>query len=111
MNSVNASTGFSPFQLRMGRSPRIIPPLVPNSLTADISASSEGGAAKAIIDQIERDVAEAKDNLFMAKVSQASAANVHREKDDFFDIGDKVMLSTLHRRREYKNKGDKRVAK
>ena len=33
MNSVNASTGFSNFQIRMGRSPHLIPPLVPNSLT------------------------------------------------------------------------------
>jgi hypothetical protein len=28
MNTINASTGFSPFQLRMGRLPRVIPPLV-----------------------------------------------------------------------------------
>jgi hypothetical protein len=33
MNSVNASTGFSNFQIRLGRSPRLIPPLVPNTLT------------------------------------------------------------------------------
>ena len=28
MNTVNISTGFSPFQLQMGQSPRLIPPLV-----------------------------------------------------------------------------------
>jgi hypothetical protein len=28
MNTVNVSTGFSGFQLRMGRSPRVIPPLI-----------------------------------------------------------------------------------
>ena len=27
MNTVNASTGYSPFQLHLGRSPRLIPPL------------------------------------------------------------------------------------
>jgi hypothetical protein len=27
MNTVNASTGLSPFQLRLGRSPRLIPPI------------------------------------------------------------------------------------
>jgi hypothetical protein len=34
MNTVNTSTGFSPFQLKTGRSPRIIPPLVPLSADA-----------------------------------------------------------------------------
>src|SRR5271168_3994314 len=29
MSSINRSTGFSPFHLRFGRSPRIIPPLIP----------------------------------------------------------------------------------
>ena len=42
MNSVNASTGYSPFNLHLGRSPRIIPPidntLPPNASTEDISA-------------------------------------------------------------------------
>jgi hypothetical protein len=28
MNTVNSSTGFTPFQLRLDRNPRIIPPLV-----------------------------------------------------------------------------------
>jgi hypothetical protein len=28
MNTINLSTGFSPFQLRMGRSPHVIPPLI-----------------------------------------------------------------------------------
>jgi hypothetical protein len=29
MNTVNASTGFTGFQLKTGKSPRLIPPLVP----------------------------------------------------------------------------------
>ena len=33
MNSVNRSTGFTPFQLRFGRSPRILPPLFPSTVT------------------------------------------------------------------------------
>src|ERR1700679_3513330 len=31
MSSVNKSTGFSPFQLRFGRNPRVLPPLFPPS--------------------------------------------------------------------------------
>ena len=37
MNTVNKSTGFTPFQLRMGRSLRIIPPLVPAKLSATVT--------------------------------------------------------------------------
>jgi hypothetical protein len=34
-----------------------------------------------------------------------------RGLDDIFVVGDRVMLSTLHRRKAYMQKGDKRVAK
>ena len=33
MNSVNASTGFSNFQIHLGRSPCLIPPIVPTTIT------------------------------------------------------------------------------
>ena len=33
MNSVNKSTGFTPFQLRFGRSPCVLPPLFPSDYT------------------------------------------------------------------------------
>jgi hypothetical protein len=72
MNSVNASTGFSGFQIRMGRSPRIIPPLIQGTTAED---SSEMAAARSIVIQIENDVAEAKDALLGAKVMQAFFAN------------------------------------
>ena len=35
MNTVNKSTGFSPFQLQLGRSLRIIPPMVPADMLAE----------------------------------------------------------------------------
>lgn len=111
MNTESASTGFSPFMLRLGRSPRIIPPIVPDKLPADIVNSQEATNAKHIIEKIELDVAEAKDNLLMAKVTQAHAANSRRGKDDIFKEGDRVMLSTLHHRQQYKSRHEKRVAK
>jgi hypothetical protein len=109
MNSMNSSTGFSPFQLRLGRSPRVIPPLVPDSLEG--LKTREEIDAKNIISQIALDVEEAKDNLLQAKIFQAHYANRHRDAEPKYVVGDKVMLSTLHRRNEYKKKGEKRVAK
>jgi hypothetical protein len=110
MNSVNASTSFSPFQIRMGRSPRLIPPIVPSSLPPlDENAATE--AAKILFSRISSDVNEAKDNLLQAKISQAFHANQLRGPEPTYQIGDCVMLATLHRHQEYKSHHDKRVAK
>jgi hypothetical protein len=111
MNTVNASTGFSPFQLRMGRSPRVIPPIVPTSIDEVVDVRDEGQRAKDLIKNLENDVAEAKDNLLQAKTIQAFCANEHRGREEIFEVGDKVMLATLHRRQEYKKRGEHRAAK
>ena len=74
MNTTNKSTGFMPFQLRFGRSPRLIPPLVPaksSATVADIDAWHT-------IWRMELDVMEAQDNLLRAKISQSHQANKHR---------------------------------
>src|SRR6202044_3659206 len=78
MNSVNASTGFSNFQIRLGRSPRLIPPIVPASLISPVSNDSDAMRAKGVIEKLQTDVAEAKDNLFQAKVFQTFYANQNR---------------------------------
>ena len=109
MNTVNASTNYSGFQLRLGRSPRIIPPIVPSHLSPELR--SAGPAAEAMIAQLQNDVADAKDNLLLAKVTQAHLAKSSRADEIVYNVGDKVMLSTFHRRREYKRRGEKRVAK
>lgn len=106
MNSVNASTGFSPFQLRMGRSPRIIPPIVPSALPITDSPDPAD-----LIRLIDLNVSEAKDNLLLAKTIQAFHANQRRGPEEHFKKGDKVMLATLHCRQEYKHRSEKRVAK
>jgi hypothetical protein len=111
MNSVNASTGFSNFQIRLGRSPRLIPPLVPTTLTHANTAEDDASRACNLIQMIQTDVAEAKDNLLLAKIFQAHHSNIHRAPEPPFRIGDKVMLSTLHRRQEFKKKGEKWAAK
>jgi len=64
-----------------------------------------------IIRKLETDVFEAQDNLLKAKMSQSIQANKHRTLSFPFTVGSRVRLSTLHRRKEYKAKGEKRVAK
>ncbi|GBE85800.1 hypothetical protein SCP_0803220 [Sparassis crispa] len=109
MNTVNESTGFSPFQLLMGHSPRIIPLLLETSLADD--PSSEADLASRLIASIETDVLEAQDNLFLAKVNQVALANCSRGDEIIYNVGDRVLLSTFHRRRDYMQRGDHRVAK
>jgi hypothetical protein len=70
MNTVNKSTGFSPFQLHLGRTPRMIPPLIPASNDAHPDITTQAIAACTIIEKLERDVWEAQDNIFKAKISQ-----------------------------------------
>ena len=69
MNTVNGSTGFSPFQLRMGRSPRVIPPLVSPEPLSD----KDDVKAWRVIKDLEVLTMEAQDNLLWAKISQAQA--------------------------------------
>lgn len=83
MNTVNKSTGFTPFQLRKGRSPRVIPPLIPLAR----NASPEDISAHDIIQRLQDDVSEAQDNLLRAKISQFVEANKHRSLDFPFTIG------------------------
>jgi len=107
MNTVNASTGFAPFQLHLGRSPRLLPPLVPLSQVS----TTEDCAAHAFMERLHMDVLEARDALLASKVSQAASKNKHRSLDPSYRVGDLVLLSTKHRRRDYMQKGDGRVAK
>jgi len=107
MNTVNKSTGFSLFQLRMGCSPHIIPPLVPAKPSMTVMDIDTWN----VIWKLESDVLEAQDNLLKAQILQSTQSNKHCTLKFPFKLGSRVRLSTLHQRNDYKAKGEKRVAK
>lgn len=106
MNTVNTSTGYSPFQLRFGMSPRVLPPLVPTSTPA-----ADETDASDVIKRLEGIAADAQDSLLRAKISQSIHSLASRSPETPFSIGDSVYLSTSNRRREYMHAGENRVAK
>ncbi len=109
MNTVNDSTGFSRFQLQLGRSPRVIPPLVESKLAGD-----DPDIAQLVADTFRRldtDILEAQDNLLNAKITQAHSTNRSRGPEPHYEVGSLLMLNTFHRRRAYMQRGDNRVAK
>jgi hypothetical protein len=107
MNTINKSTGFSPFQVQLGHVPRILPPL---TSTTGLMEPSDLSAAE-VIQKIHTDTLKAKDNLNRAKISQDIQSNKTRTLTFSFKIGDHVRLSTLHRRHKFKGSRERRVAK
>jgi Integrase zinc binding domain/RNase H-like domain found in reverse transcriptase len=101
MNTINSSTGFSPFQLRMGCSPRLIPPLISTNTMELANTSPEMTDATELLESIALTTAEAQDNLLAAKVNQADSANCHHTPKFPFKVGNKAFLSTEHRWHEY----------
>jgi hypothetical protein len=101
MNTVNSSTRFSPFQLHMGCSPRLIPPLISTNTVELANTSPEMTDATELLESIALTTAEAQDNLLTAKVNQADSTNHHHTPEFPFKVRDKAFLSTEHRRREY----------
>lgn len=77
-------------------------PTPPPILEADVMAFMAG---------LEADILDARDSLLTAKISQAHHANSSRAPDPQFKVGDRVMLATAHRRRDFMQAKDGRVAK
>lgn len=108
INSVNKSTSFSPFQLCMGRSPRVVP-LV--SLDDGSNLLPEEALVVHLLRQLELNCWEAQDNLLLSKVCQAASADQSRGEEIFYKLGEFVMLNTLQRCCDYMQKKDGQVAK
>ncbi|KAF7302341.1 Reverse transcriptase-RNase H-integrase [Mycena chlorophos] len=108
MSTVNASTGFAPFQLRFGQMPRVIPAL---GTIKPLDRTRDAKAAEKLLALLHDDIAEARDNLLLAKASQAHQANKTRLPTPNYKVGDRVSLATRKRRKHFLASGKKRVAK
>ena len=75
MNTTNASTGFTPFQLRFGKSPRLLPPILQDSG----NDSAEERSAAQIIEQMKLFESMAQDNLLEPRLCRhtAQTSSVH----------------------------------
>ena len=77
---------------------------------ADVRGLEDVDAVK-VIDQIEADIAEAKDNLMLAKIFQADNSNRKQRPEDVYKENDLVMLSTANRRKDYMVPGSRHSTK
>ncbi|KAG2078330.1 hypothetical protein BDR04DRAFT_971262, partial [Suillus decipiens] len=107
MNTISASTGFAPFQLHLGCSPWMLPPLLPTQIPLD----SKEQRAHALLSQLKYNIMEAQDNLLAAKATQATIVKKNHTPPLILQVGDCVMLATKHHCHEYIQKGDKCIAK
>lgn len=110
MNTTNMSTGFSPFMLKTGRAPCVIPPCVTRQEDPE-EDTDELERAATLVKKLDMWTLEAKDSLLMVKISQAHHMNTHRGPETVFKVGEKVMLATGHQRREYLQAKSGQVAK
>jgi hypothetical protein len=110
INTVNVFTGFLPFQLQMGHSPHLIPPILNVELPL-MKRDLNTCHAMTMLEHITFYVTEAKDHLLTVKVSQAHFVNQHRAEEVVYAVGDKVMLSTEHHCCKYMQAYSGRVAK
>ena len=84
MNTINKSTGFSPFQLCFGQLAHMLPPIVNRVHDEEpiMTTACELATRMAPIEM------EAQDNLIVAKIDQAAHTNEHRSSAFPFRSGD-----------------------
>lgn len=95
-----------------GTLPRIIPLLItiPSPPSSNSEVTNTIADAHVVLQQLEDDVQATKDNLLLAKITQAAQKNKGHSAEKPYTIGDKVMLSTFHQWRDYVQKTQNHVA-
>lgn len=109
MNTPNASTAYSAFILKTGRSLRLIPPWMGTTETAEEEPYTL--AVKELVQWMELMTEEARDMMLAANILQAHHVNAHRGPEPGFQVGDKVMLTMGHWGCEYMQAKSGQVAK
>jgi hypothetical protein len=89
-NTLNSSTGYSPFQVNYGLSP-----LIPTDMISGTLISIDHEDINLILEKIETIHKIVKENLLVAKDKQAASSNKGR-KEELFKKGDLVWLSSEH---------------
>ena len=89
MNTVNASTGLSGFQLMMGQLPRVIPLLVtiPSPPGSNSEVNNTITNACIVLQRLENNIQVAKDNLLWEKVTQATQKNKGHSAEKTYTVG------------------------
>ena len=95
-NTVNASTGKTPFYVMYGFHPRHVPkPPDQSSVPAALETATD----------FKNMTTEVRDALFKTKVQQADTYNKKRLPDPEYKIGDQVLLSTVNIRQRLTKPG------
>ena len=94
-NSVQASTGHTPFYLNCGQHPNFAFDLLDG---ADNSKESRNQTVNDLLNELNLALNNAKTSLQQAQNRQSQYANMSR-RDISFQVGDKVMLSTANLRK------------
>ncbi|KAK0482930.1 hypothetical protein EDD18DRAFT_1025323, partial [Armillaria luteobubalina] len=108
-STINSLTGFFGFQLHIGCSPQLIPPLVPDLFT--LGTPPEDICVAEIIEHMLNDICTAGGNLLALKVGMAHQANKHRALDFLPVVGDHVLLNMSHYRHDNAHGHSNQVAK
>ena len=95
-NSVQASTGCTPFYLNAGQHPLSPVDLVVRTRASALDTSGPSNpASDSFVQRIDASIERAKTNLQAAQARQAKYADQHR-REETYKIGDRVLLSTAH---------------
>ena len=89
-NAVNVATGYSPFFLNSGDHP-----LVPSVFMHGGGVSSQVEAVQTMMDRMKTALEEAQANLTIAQ-SRVKSQVDHSRRDEKFEVGDNVVLSTRY---------------